>query len=328
MATMVIVKRSLSLIVFLSLVSCGTLSAPPIAKPAPVRPALSVYEHFRIGALNFGDAREYGMRTNEQSTPVDNMGRMLPAMLLSELETTGRFAVYEAGAIRAGSGFKPVLSEATATGMVDGYLSGTITGWDTTLGQVCADVRLSNAYNHEIMHTSHLCMTASISPDKMGIDRASLKKLAQEIARAVKRIGYARVIGAEGRRVLVDKGTRNGIKRGMVAYLRDTGSAEQDTIVHAFVSEFTGVANPAEPVADMGSTPATSDTAAGGVANGVTGGVANPVELSQPALNSTAQRQLPQVIGELIIIHADEYSSLAELVRGGYALPNDTVFFK
>lgn len=234
--------QRLAVVGLLVITACGH-NAPPLVNPQPPRPRILFQREFRLGTLPFGkiagDTRE--------------LGTAIPAMLLTELRDGGRFAIYEGGSIRSAiyEGGSPrsakleftkelPLNEANASDYVDGYLSGTLTS--VSGQQTCLDLRLSNAVTQEVLYARTVC--AAIASDGR-VDRAAIKRLAEEIARAIKQVGNGKVISADGQLVFCDRGAQAGVSRGMVAYLVGTGDTVHDPAVHLEVQHYTG-ADPAQ----------------------------------------------------------------------------------
>ncbi len=275
----------------LGVTACGYVTPPKAAVPnAPVpfpegpRSTMVVQKTFRIGTLDFG--AECGDDDCD-----GKLNKAIPAALLTELKQTGRFSVYEAGAIRVDGLF----AEGNAHAIVDAYLSGKITR--KTAEEVCFDVWLSNANSHEVLYAQTTCAkvtgaTAATGgddekPQKPGtagdVDREGIKLLAQEIARSIKQVGSAQVTSVSGQLVYVNKGQKSDVMPGMVAYLVATGDTTKDETIHTKVEAYTGV---------------------------------------QPA-------GLPaEVVGQIYIVSVEGEHSVGKLFAGDYALPGDTVFFK
>jgi len=224
--------RVVSLALAVAALTAGChFTQPPTPAPNQARPRLVYHKQFRLGTFDFG------------KTPDDkvNLSQALPAMLLAELRETGRFSIHEGGNIRQGKdGEKDeTLNEGNASETVDGYLSGTITSINATL--VCFDVRLANAINHQVIFTRATC-TGYQSGDRVMVpQRDAMKRLAEDITRSIKQVGYGTVSSADGNLVFVDKGKSAGVVPGMVAYLVATGDSIRDESVHRAVKEYTGV---------------------------------------------------------------------------------------
>jgi curli biogenesis system outer membrane secretion channel CsgG len=203
--------------------ACASVSVPLVSPQHP-RQRILVQREFRLGTFDFGKA----------AGEASELGDIIPAMLLTELRDGGRFAIYEGGNIRTG-GSEP-LNEGNASQYVDGYLSGTL----TTVGgqQACLDLRLSNAVTHEVLYTRSVCIAVE---DDRRVDRGAVKRIAEEIARAVKQVGNGKVTSTDGQIVFCDKGSRAGVSRGMVAYIVATGDTVADRAIHDEVQRYTGV---------------------------------------------------------------------------------------
>ncbi len=208
-------------------------NGPPLVNPQQQRPRILFQREFRLGTLAFGkiagDTRE--------------LGTAIPAMLLTELRDGGRFAIYGGGRISSAKlefTKELPLNEENASDYVDAYLSGTLTS--VSGQQTCLDLRLSNAVTQEVLYARTVCV--AIASDGR-VDRAAIKRIAEEIARAVKQVGHGKVISADGQLVFCDKGAQAGVSRGMVAYLVGTGDTVHDPAVHREVQHYTG-ADPAQ----------------------------------------------------------------------------------
>ena len=200
--------------------------AVPLASPQQPRQRILVQREFRLGTFDFGRA----------AGDSHELGKVIPAMLLTELRDGGRFAIYEGGNIRSNGSKPEPLNESNASEYVDGYLSGTL----TALGgeQACFDLRLSNAVTHEVLYARPVCIAITVDGRA---DRDAVKRIAEEIARAVKQVGNGKVTSADGRVVFCDKGGQAGVSRGMVAYIVGTGDTVRDPAVHKEVQQYTGV---------------------------------------------------------------------------------------
>lgn len=205
------------------LTACSSIPVPLVGPQQP-RERILVQREFRLGTFDFGKV---------PGDPHD-LGVVIPAMLLTELRDGGRFAVYEGGNIRS-DGSEP-LNEGNASQYVDGYLSGTLIAAGEQ--QACLDLRLSNAVTQEVLYARSVCL-ATESGGR--VDRAAIKRIAEEITRAVKQVGNGKVTSADGRIVFCDLGGRHGVTRGMVAYLVGTGEAVRDPAIHQIVQRYTGV---------------------------------------------------------------------------------------
>ncbi|MBI4700985.1 MAG: hypothetical protein HY744_07470 [Deltaproteobacteria bacterium] len=259
---------------------------PPVPVPTKPRERLLVQKQFRLGAFDFG-------RNVDQK--FDPLAEALPAMLLTEIRKEGRFSVYEGGNIRAHRPKGEALNEANAAEHVDGYLSGTITKQSDS--EICFDVRLANAVNHEVLYAATACAplapaTAAVpgqprGEPAMAPDREAMGRVAKDLSRAIKQVGFGQVTSVDGKLVFVDKGAEADVMPGMVAYLVATGDSVRDPAVHANVKDFTGV----DPTAlTMATTPVT--------------------------------------VGEMYVVSVEKAYSVGLLYRGDFALPGDTVFFK
>jgi hypothetical protein len=282
------------------LAACGAPPQPPTPPPNSVRNRLLAEKHFKLGALDFG-------RRGGTGPLWSGLEQAIPAMLLTEVRALGRFSIYEGGNIRAD---QEALNENTASKLVDGYLNGTITSETPT--QVCFDVRLANAVNHEVLFARTACtglvpapagggptptiaapplVTAGglvvVPEPSMTPDREPIKRLADDLSRSIPQVSFGSVTSADGAIIFVDKGAKAGVLRGMVAYLVSTGDTVHDNSVHQQVSQYTSV----DP-------------------------------------SSLATASTPVIVGQLYIVSVEDAYSVGFLYSGDYALPHDTVFFK
>ena len=206
-----------------AIAACGPKMGPLVSPQTP-RERIHTQREFRLGTFDVGEA--IGDRRE--------LGKVLPAMLLTEQRDGSRCAIYEGGNIRAQSTSAP-LDEGNASKYVDGYLSGTFTS--VAGGQACLDLRLSNAVTHEVLYARPVC----IAIEDTGVDRSAVKRIAEEIARAIKQVGNGKVTSADDRIVFCNKGQEAGVSRGMVAYIVSTGDTVRHPKLHEAVQRYTGV---------------------------------------------------------------------------------------
>ena len=216
---------------------------PPIVSPGRVRQTLVVGKQFRVVVFDFGSKDDSKQENNAY------LERALPAMILSSLkkETVGprdhqipRFAVYDAGIARRN---QAIIEEKNANEFADAYLTGTIVGRRTD--EVCFEARLANAVNHEVLFVAATPTCAKLKPGDAGahpkIAEAAIVALAAEITKAVLTIEKAKILSADGKLVVVDKGSDAGVLAGMPAYIVDTGVATADPAVAKLVGEYSTV---------------------------------------------------------------------------------------
>lgn len=216
--------------IFMTVTSCVPLMPPtkarlvmPLAATQQPRQRLVVEREFRLGTFDFGRASGDG----------GDLSNIIPAMLATELRANARFSIYEGGNIRSDEQ-NELLNEKNAKNYLDGYLSGTITL--ASPQQTCFEVRLSNAVSYEVLYSRSSCVALG---ERGQVDRSAVKRIAEEIERAVKKIGYGKVTSSDGKMVFFDKGTRSGVSRGMVAYIVATGDTVADVDVHRAVQSYT-----------------------------------------------------------------------------------------
>lgn len=217
-------RQFMFLVCALAITACGSRTTMPLVSPQTPRERFLVQREFRLGTFDFGrvsDSRE--------------LSKVIPAMLLTELRDVGRFAIYEGGNIRAHGTTGDPLHEGNASQYVDGYLSGTVT--TLTDQQACLELRLSNAVTHEVLYSRPVC----IALENEKVDRDVVKRIAEEIARAVKQVGNGAITSVDGRMVFCNKGSKSGVSRGMVAYIVGTGDTVRDSSLHQQVRTYTGV---------------------------------------------------------------------------------------
>ena len=203
----------------------------PVPLPDGPRTTMVIQKTFRIGTLDFGTT------SKDQES---QLNKSVPAALLTELKHTDRFSIYEAGAIRA----QGLFSEGNADALVDAYLSGKITR--VTSREVCFDVWLSNAHSHEVLYAQSMCAKLTAGTGEVSdsgtrdVDREAVQRLAQEVARSVKKVGSGQVTSVNDDLVYIDKGAQSDVLAGMVAYLVATGDTTKDEGIHKMVAEFSG----------------------------------------------------------------------------------------
>ena len=216
-------------------VGCKT-TFPPLPQPTATRARLIIQREFGVAAVEFGR-----QNVEKDASPV-NLANAIPAALLRQMREVGRFSMFDGGGLRLDGPQKGLvrnaqtrtglaLNETTANRFVDAYLSGTLLSSNGT--QVCFNVRLANAVNHEVLYAANTCVASAG-------DRRALRRLAEDISRSVKRIGNAQVKSVYGKRIIVDKGGNSGIIRGMAAYVVATGENVTDPKIHQQVQAATG----------------------------------------------------------------------------------------
>lgn len=190
---------------------------PPTAPLELARPHLIVPTEFRLAIMAFGtssgDAGD--MRLAVPAAILEQMGGI--AQIAENDGRRARFAVYEGGTLEA----RGNLSEPTAEDHVDGYLNGTITV--RREDQVCFEYRVSNATTHEVFYAA----TACVVHDRNGVNRDAIKAIAKGIADKFDRQDDGRIENVDGRRIRIDKGKRDGVVRGQVAYVHEIGAGEE-----------------------------------------------------------------------------------------------------
>lgn len=198
---------------------------PTLSLPTLRSQQVSGGKKFRVGILSFGDSPS---------------GLALPALLLTELQETGRFQIFEGGGIRVGGQDHAPLTEATARDFVDGYLSGTIT--KLSPNELCFGVRLSNALSHHVLYARSVCSPVEArSAEILVPKKEKLVALALDVARAVKEIQASTITGVDDAMVYIDVGAESGVIPGMVGYVLGTGSSVKDESITESVVEYTGV---------------------------------------------------------------------------------------
>jgi hypothetical protein len=195
-------------------------------------PMLMVEKAFTILTLDFGTA------SDGEKGSHGTLNKALPAALLTELQTTGRFSIREAGAIR-GEG---LFAERNADRKADAYLSGKITSESDK--EVCFDVWLSNATSHAVFYARSTCVELTAGeadrPGRLALSRPAINRLADDIARSVKQVGSALVTSVTGRYVTVNKGSDADLLVGMPGYLVATGDGAKEDATHRAVMAYTG----------------------------------------------------------------------------------------
>src|SRR5512145_1231290 len=193
--------------------ACARLATPPTPPPTGARPRILVQKQFKVGTLAF--------ESHDNADPeIAVLGTAIPAMVVTELRGQSRFSIFEGGGIRAQGKKDAPITEARAKDVVDAYLSGTITSLASD--QVCFDVRLSNAVNHEVLFARNTC--ARITPadakkPSFSVEREAIRRLSEDLARSVKQIERGAVTSADGHLVFINKGADSDVLPGMVAYI-------------------------------------------------------------------------------------------------------------
>lgn len=197
---------------------------PTFSLPTPRAQQVSGGKKFRVGFFSFADSPS---------------GRALPAMLLTELQETGRFQIFEGGGIRVGGQDLAPLTEGTASDFVDGYLSGTITKLSPK--EICFSIRLSNALVHQVLYDRSVCSPVEARSSEILVpSKEKLEALAQDVARSIKEIRSSTITGVDDAMVYIDVGATSGVIPGMVGYVLGTGSSVGDQDITESVMEYTG----------------------------------------------------------------------------------------
>lgn len=212
------------------LLGCATNQAavPPVLEPSGARGTLVTNQRFSLVALDFG-------------TENDARGRLtqtLPAMLLTELNRYGRFAVHEAGGIRR-SEAEEAFSEKNASELADAYLSGTIIS--DTGGKACFELRLANSQNHEILYADAHCVDVSTHDGQVSVKRENVTALARQVSDSIPQISArGKVVEAEDGLLTIDfqLGPKQVMPRGMVGLLLATGDSPGDRAGEKMVREY------------------------------------------------------------------------------------------
>lgn len=221
--------------------ACHESSAPrPAAKPEvaaelPARPAAPRGKKLaRATAVAASPPAAAAIVREEEPRPVCEPGvhaaeftLAIPAMLVDEMHEQGRFAVF------SGSAF----NENAAKSHVDGYLTGTVI--KVSKEQVCFELRLANAHSYELIYTRYACVP--LEKDQLP-RRDSVKRVAQELGRAVKKVGGGQVTGVDGALVYINRGETAGVVRGMVAYVVASSERGSDATMLTTLKDYSAVA--------------------------------------------------------------------------------------
>lgn len=263
-------RLALSLLsLFLS--ACAVTLLPPA--PNRARQRLVHYKELRVAVLDF--TPWYGEKGDHSKT--------IPAILLSELETGGRFSSHESAGFQGkidGSGDK----------YIDMYVSGTVVSM--TSNQICVEVRMSNSVSHEILYSKLHCI-ANQEPGR----RKNIKVIANEIAKSVDKdnISLGTVLGVDGKMVILDRGTKVGVKPGMIADLM-AASERLDTARHPVL--YNRILDYTKLLAEEG------------------------------LIRKQPLSEVPIIVGSVFIVSVAEGYSMGVLFRGDYASPDDKARFR
>jgi len=202
---------------------------PPIVSPEEARRGLIVGKNFRIVVLDFGA---------KESTDT-GLERTLAAMVLTELKNDKRFAVYDGGIARRGD---VLVNEENAKESADAYLTGTVTARHQD--EVCLDLRLANAVSREVLFARWECAKLKAGEKEWPAnttERQKITRMAQDISRTIKKLEPAKVVSADGRMVVINKGSSDDVLRGMPAYIEDTGSSIGESAIDDVVRSLSGI---------------------------------------------------------------------------------------
>jgi hypothetical protein len=305
------VIRQTSMILMSSMILAGCVrvaTGVPIASPGQVRQPLVVGKKFRVVVLDFGSKDE----GKEESTAY--LERTLPAMILKELRNPAhgadgekrqveekrkddekpedgknpRFAIYDGGIARWR---EAAISEANAKEFADAYLTGTIVA--RRAEEVCFEVRLANAVNHQVLFVSKVPICAKLKTSEASayprVAEEAATKLEAQLSDAVLKIGNGKIVSANGKLVTINMGRKSHVLPGMPGYIVDTGVSTNNPAIDEVVRAYTAL-----PVED-------------------------PRNTHKPP---------PDIVGEVYVLSVEEDYSVGLLFRGDYALPGDTVYFK
>lgn len=192
------------LFAFIGLYGCATVPTPA---PLPARKRLIPYEKLRIGVLEFSSP--YGDK---------DYGKTYPAFLVKELRKTNRFLIKEV----AGFGGKV---EGSGDKYLDMYISGNIRSISR---EACAEVHLVNAQNHEVIAAFSPCGLTELDNTVAAIAKLFLKEKdgdagAGDAANKRGGITLGSIASVDGDVVVINIGSKNLIKRGMVASIHAKG---------------------------------------------------------------------------------------------------------
>lgn len=214
----------LSLFMLSILTGCAAMPTPA---PLPPRKRIIPYEKLRIGVLEF-------------STPLNekDYGKSFPAMLVKALRKTNRFLIHEV------AGFK-----GTIEGAGDKYLDMYISGSLRSVGsEPCAEVRLVNAQNHEVISTFSPCGLGEVESTVGAITKLFLKEKdsdddeGDDSTRKRGGIKLGSIVSVDGDIVIINLGSKNLIKRGMVASIHAKGEYldSKDISLRKLIQDYVG----------------------------------------------------------------------------------------
>lgn len=206
-------RYTILFLVCIGLYGCAIVPTPA---PLPARKRLIPYEKLRIGVLEF-------------SSPYSDKdhGKSFPAVLMKELRKSNRFLIEEV------AGFSGRV-EGSGDKYLDMYISGSILR--SSGSEACAEVRLVNAQNHEVIAAFSPCGLGELDNTVAGITKLFVKEKDSEAGEgeAAKKRGGIKlgsIVSVDGEVVVIDLGSKNLIRRGMVASTHAKGEyVEQSNV--------------------------------------------------------------------------------------------------
>jgi hypothetical protein len=207
------------------------LLPPYLLDPLPRHPAAITHFLMRLAVVNFVDQTQAGGAVH----------RAIPDLLSTQLLKTERFEVYDRGQLRMRPA-ESIVEKLRADARVDGFVAGAVTAVDLGAKQITVDLRVVGARSDLVLlakqytipfkskapattkHKIHEQREDSVTFDLEGntqfsVDLGAVDRIAKDILEAFPRVSDGRVVELAPQHVVVSKGSRDGVFRGITAYV-------------------------------------------------------------------------------------------------------------
>jgi hypothetical protein len=207
------------------------LMPPYRLDPLPRYPASITHFLMRLAVVNFVDQTQTGGVVH----------RAIPDLLATRLLKTERFEIYDRGQLRMRPA-ESIVEKLRADARVDAFVTGAVTAADLGAKQLTVDLRVVGARSDLVLlakqyvipftskapattkHKIHEQQEDTVAFDLEGnaqfaVDLGAVDRIAKDILEAFPRVSDGRVVELAPQHVVVSKGSRDGVFRGMTAYV-------------------------------------------------------------------------------------------------------------
>jgi len=197
------------------------MKPPPLYVLRPPRQALqhvSSYK-FRLAVFNLID----------QTGNAGDLVKTIPDILTTSLFKTARFDMYDRGQLRAKSQaeVEKLMFDLKHKAKADGILQGSITRFSPESKTMTLDVRVNNVASDAVMFAKSMNVGYSGIMD-VEVNRVHLDVLAQELASAFPDLDEGRIISVGESALTINLGERDGVVKGMTAFVETGGDIIKD----------------------------------------------------------------------------------------------------